>query len=601
MRDFRNWSGHASHKISLPEGVAPTEVRACHEDRASRLWIAVAGKGFYRRDANGWRALPSLPPFYNQAMFAEDGNGAMWVYADGGPLRRLEKDHPQGFDGGQGLAVGDVDTLYRGVRGLLVGGESGLAEFDGARFRTLRSGPESPFRRISGIVQTARGETWLNAATGVVKLSTADLEAGFRVGRWPTRYWMFDRQDGLAGFALQDSAHQTALEASNGLIWFVTNQGLSWIDPNRLLRNGAAPSVLIQKVVANGHTYEDPTDLKLPPGTSNIEVDYTALSLRTPERVAFRYRLDGVDKEWVDPGPRRQAFYTKLGPGNFSFHVIAANDSGVWNNRGAILRFSIAPTLTQTWEFRLACALLALAAFAGLVLLYVRRIAVRLRERLDERLRERERIARELHDTLLQGFQGLQLHFQSVVETLSQSSPTRGMLERALLMTDAALVDARGRVRELRASGMRADLPQHLRAKGETLLGMDAPALKITEEGRPRELDHTVEREVAAVAEEAIFNAIKHAGASEIEVRIGYSWRRFQLTVSDDGKGFDPDMLAGLAGKHFGLMGMRERVRRLRGSFSIGRGALGGTEVRMAIPGPVAYGGLSWLFDRFHR
>jgi signal transduction histidine kinase/ligand-binding sensor domain-containing protein len=596
--DLRRWTGPSSRRIDLPAGVTPAALRSCREDSTGRLWLAVAGKGLYRLDPGGWRASSALPPFDDRAMLAEDRNGVVWAYADSGPLRRIDGADARSFDGRQGLVVGDVAVLHQGQNGLLVGGAFGLAEFDGTRFRSLQAGPDSPFARISGIVQTTSGETWLNTGTGIVRLSTADLEAGFRTGRWPARYRLFDREDGLSGLALQDSYAETAHEGTDGRLWFMTNQGISWIDPRRLLKNTVAPSLVIQKVIADGRVYTDLDDLTLPAGTSNVEVDYTATSLRTPEKVAFRYRIEGVDREWVNPGRRRQAFYTRLGPGTFNFQVIAANESGLWNRDGAMLQFRIRPTFTQTWQFRLACAVLALLGLAGMVLLYVRRIAARLRERLDERLRERERIARELHDTLLQGFQGLQLHFQSVVETLPKDSPTRSMLERALFMTDAALVDARGRVRELRAAGTPTDLPQHLKARGESLLGPTTPTLKIVEDGRPRELDHTVEREVAAVAEEAIFNAIKHARATQIEVRIGYSWRRLEVTISDDGRGFDPAILAGLAGKHFGMLGMRERVRRLRGTFSVGNGPQGGTEVRMTVPGPVAYGALGWLLDR---
>jgi signal transduction histidine kinase len=170
------------------------------------------------------------------------------------------------------------------------------------------------------------------------------------------------------------------------------------------------------------------------------------------------------------------------------------------------------------------------------------------------------------------------------------------MLERALLMTDTALIDARRRVRDLRASSMRADLPEHLRVKGESLLGRTTPVLKVSEDGRPRDLLPDVEREVAAVAEEAIFNAVKHADAAHIEVRISYSWRGLRLTISDDGKGIDPTALAQKADKHFGLVGMRERALRLRGSLTLQNRPSGGAEVSVMVPGPIAYGAFSWLF-----
>jgi signal transduction histidine kinase/ligand-binding sensor domain-containing protein len=596
---FVNLSGRSIRHVDLPEGVASSDVVNCAVDVAGRLWMAAVGKGLYRRDPREWRAFADIGPFDNSALLAADDDGAMWALLDGGPMRRIMGDRSQTFDRGSGLSIGDIEVLYKGAHGLLVGGETGLAEFDGRRFRSVETAIDSPFRRIAGIAQTRAGETWLNTVKGVVELSTDDLEASFRSGRWPKRYRLFDKQDGLVGSVKQDSQHQTTIEDTDGRLWFVTNQGVFRIDPETLFRNVVSPPVSVQRVIADGRSYSNLSDLELPPGTSTVEIDYTALSLRASEHVAFRYRLDGVDKDWVNPGHRRQAFYTRLGAGTFTFRVIAANDSGIWNRDGAVLTFKVRPTMTESWTFRAACAVLVLLLVAGLMALNIRRIAARLRERLDERLRERERIARELHDTLLQGFQGLQLHFHSVAETLPPQSPTRGTLDRALAMADGALVDARQRVRELRASGMRADLPQHLRAKGESLIGEPSPALKIVEVGVPRELDPTVEREVAAVAEEAMFNAIKHANAKTIEVRIGYSRRRLQVTISDDGSGVDPDLVAKAAGAHFGLLGMRERVRRLRGTFAIGDRPGGGTEVKLSIPGPVAYGTVGWLLGRF--
>jgi hypothetical protein len=224
-------------------------------------------------------------------------------------------------------------------------------------------------------------------------------------------------KDGLPG-PPQQNGTRDLVRGGDGRIWLLTLEGVAWIDPARIARNALPPPVSIRALTVNGQVRRDPRDLTLPKGASKLQIDYTALSLSIPERVRFRYRLDGVDKDWVEAGGRRQAFYTNLKPGRYRFQVVAANNDGVWNDKGAVLAFEIPPTFVQTSLFRTLCVLALIGLLWGLYALRLRQVSDRIHGRLQDRMAERERIARELHDTLLQGIQGLMLRLQSVADQI---------------------------------------------------------------------------------------------------------------------------------------------------------------------------------------
>ena len=327
--------------------------------------------------------------------------------------------------------------------------------------------------------------------------------------------------------------------------------------------------------------------MTLAEGTSSLQIDYTALSLAVPERVRFRYRLEGVDAGWVDPGERRQAFYTKLGPGKYVFSVIAANNDGVWNATGAKLDFEIAPTFVQTRAF-LVLSLIGAAATAWLLYsLRLRQMSARIRAGLEERLGERERIARELHDTLLQGFQGLMLRFQAATERIPADQPARAMMEAALDQADTVLVEGRDSVRGLRPPAARDLSEVFLAVAGRA--GDHAVKFEVIVEGRPRSLHPVVAAEITRIGSEAIVNAFRHAGATRIDVSIGYHRNTLTLKVVDDGQGIDEAILEAGRKGHFGLTGMRERAVLIRGEFGLTSRIGAGTEVALTVPARFAY------------
>jgi len=396
-------------------------------------------------------------------------------------------------------------------------------------------------------------------------------------------------------------------------LWFATTKGVAWLDPAAVEknRNRLPPPVVIYSIISNGKVHATSNGLILPARNKTIEIDYTALSLAVPERVLFRYRLDGIDNEWQDVGTRRQAFYTSLPPGPYRFHVIACNNDGLWNEEGAALEFSILPAFYQTAWFRSSCVAAFLALLGALYRLRLRQVAQQFNMRLEERVSERTRIARELHDTLLQSFHGLLPRFQAAHNLLpGRAVDARQVLQTALDDAAQAITEARDAVQDLRSCAtVTNDLAKAIEVLGEELRAHQTSAdgaatdFSVRVDGTAQNLHPLLRDEIYRITGEALRNAFRHARARRIEVEIQYDRRQLRTRVRDDGIGIDATALSqeGRPG-HFGLRGMRERSKGIGGQLDVWSEGGAGTEVEVTIPASVAYGS-HWgrRFRVFHR
>jgi signal transduction histidine kinase/ligand-binding sensor domain-containing protein len=585
------WGGSRLIPVGVPTSPPRGNVVSCQEDSSGRLWIAVMNKGIFRQDRSTWRHLPSFVPESRATpnMMVADPDGGMWLFYEGSPLILVKDGVVRTFSPREGLNVGSVDVVFASGHDVLVSGDQGLARLEGNRFRMLRSQNGEPLSRATGIVETAAGDTWFNSLDGIVKVSTGDLREAFGHPGGKLAMKILDFQDGLPGLAQQDSYSQTALAGPQGKLWFITSHGMAWVDPRHPIPDARPPPVLIQSLRANGTDYPMVPGLKLPQNISNLQIVYTSPSLSVPEKLKFRYRLDGVDKHWIDVGARRQAFYTSLPPGRYSFHVMTANKDEAWSPSETAFAFRIQPTLTQTNLFKAFCLIVLLAMLGAVYVFTLRQMSNRIRGRLQERLGERERIARELHDTLLQGFQGLMLRFQSVAERIPSDQPLRDVIEDALDRADKVLVEGRDRIVNLRAEDPR-ELSQALLDAGERSKAGFAVEFRVVVEGAPRELHPLVREEVSRIGDEAISNAFRHASASLVEAVIVYERNALRVCIRDNGVGIDPVVLAsGGRSKHFGLSGMHERAARIRAKLEVSSHRRAGTEVNLNVPGRFAY------------
>ena len=339
----------------------------------------------------------------------------------------------------------------------------------------------------------------------------------------------------------------------------------------------------------------------MPPNVANLQINYTALDLSTPERVRFRYKLDGVDSDWLDAQTRRQAYYTKLPPGRHTFHVIACNGDGVWNETGATLSFFIAPAFYQTVWFKLALGL-AVVGLAWLIhSLRLKQATAQMQVRLAERLEERGRIARELHDTLIQSVDGLMLRVQTALNEPDQTR-CRLLIEKALDSADEVMLEGRERVHALRAEAVAVnELSQALGNYGEELAEDRPIAFSVALVGSSKCVDAFVRDEMYRIGREALANAFQHARATKIEVEVTYDHSMIHMRVRDDGGGIQQETLMSGRPRHWGLRGIRERADAIGANLVIWSSPGAGTEIDLKIPAEVAYQkstrkfGLYWM------
>ena len=427
------------------------------------------------------------------------------------------------------------------------------------------------------------GDLWFTSLCGVAKYSVADIhgiESDRQIAIHPQ---YFDLYDGAQPSGLGVS--QDLSVGPDGRVWLTSQGGFSVLDPAHLPQNSFPPPVHIENLVADGKRYSVQGSLRIPARTRDLQIDYTALSYVVPQKVQFRYRLQGRDRDWQDPGNRRQAFYTDLPPGQYRFHVIASNSDGVWNTTGATLEFLILPAFYQTIWFRIVLGVAA----AGLIwLLYsirVRQVTANINARLGERLNERERIARELHDTLLQDFQAVILHFQAASRHLKKNDPTRQVFEQGLDYADEVLVQGRDRIHDLRSDTTSDhELSESLARYGNELAQVGTTSFSIRRTGAEYNLDPILRDEIYRIGREALGNAFKHSNSSEVEAEVIYDPGALKMRICDSGVGIDPEVLLHGRSGHWGLSGMRERAGKIGATLSIWSRPAGGTELEMVLP-----------------
>lgn len=543
-----------------------------------RVWLGGFNVPVQLWDGQAWRRLDALPGA--EFVFSSPGQlGEMWrgladgrlVVFEGGRVRR---EYEQAALGGIGLA-----TCLSTAPELVACGEAGVAVFHAGRFQRLRTQREEVLRRVTGVFVAADGTRWLNGDTGLLRVEESDWRRSVESGA-PLRYVLLDARDGYTGVA----AGVASLRMVAGRLWVTTTDGIIELDPSRRERNPLAPQPSLVAVSGDDLSYPLTRPPLIKAGTTRLRFDFSAPSLSRPERIAYSYRLDGVDRAW-QTGSERSATYTGLAPGDYRFRVRAMNEDGVWSEGERTIDLRVAPTLVQTGWFKLACVL------AGLLLLWLgyrlrlRFLTRKLTERLHAQMEERERIARDLHDTVLQTFQSFVMKVTTMLP--ASESALGDTLRRALRDAKAAIEEGRDKVASLRAGAPDApSLHDCLRMAGEQEAG---PGQQFTLrcEGVTRALHPVVEQEMCAIGQEALRNAFRHAGARQHEVIVEYGAGALVLTVRDDGRGIDVGAMDKLG--HWGLRGIEERARLIHADVCLQTAPGAGTSWRIEIKAALAY------------
>ena len=583
----------------LPAG----RISSIATDGAGGLWIVNEVQGLYRLRGTTvveqipWATLKLEKPA--TALVPGPSQGGIWLGFQGRVAYVKDGGIRASYTAGDGLAEGRVNDLRFDKEGALwVAMETGLSRVRDGRIVTVSSRNGLPCDAVHWSMEDDDQSVWLYMPCGLVRIPLKELNAavGDPARRVPTT--VFDSSDGV-GFRVRPALYRPQVaKSADGKLWFLPGDGVSVLDPRHLSINTVPPPVGIEQVTADRKTYDPAAGVRLPSRVRDLQIDYTSLSLVAPEKNRFRVKLEGRDDDWQDVGNRRQAFYADLSPRTYRFRVTASNNSGVWNDAGAFLDFSIAPAYYQTTWFRAAFVGTGLALLWMLYQLHLRRIAHDFTLRLEERVNERTRIARELHDTLLQSFHGLMLRFQSARDLLPSHPEQAGAaLDGALDRADQAIVEGRNAIQNLRSSTtVSNELAQAITTLAEELTNDPASerastAFRTSVEGSPRDLHPIVSDDVHRIAREALRNAFRHSHANHIEAEVTYGAREFRVRIRDDGKGIDPKHLGAGRARHWGLASMRERAAQIGAQLDLWSEAGAGTEVELRIPASLAYRG----------
>ena len=566
------------------DGLPSPHVVALLEDREEALWLGT-NAGLVRYAAGRFTTFTERDGLASDFVLtlAEGSDGTLWIGTMNGLCRmrggRIERE-PAGRD------LGLINFLYADPSGeLWIGTQScGLNRLVDGRLRAYTAAHGLPTNLVYAVLDDGRGHLWLSSSRGIVRVARRQLDALDKQERRALEATLYGRADGLASAECNGGGPSAAWRGRDGRLWFTTLKGLAAVDPGVLYRNLTPPPVAIDGLVADGVPVPTAADVKLAPGTGNLEIVYTGLSYRNPEAVRFRYRLAGFDPDWMEVGGRRTAFYTRIPPGRYRFQVAAANGDGVWNHAGAAFDLEILPRFYQTSWFYLACA----AAAAGLVWLLYRLRLRQMTAGLRAAVAERTRIARELHDTLAQDLAAVALQLESVSETMETSPGEAGSyLRRARALVRESLERARRSVWGLRANELEgADLPGALAAVARSAGSEPGAPVDFAVEGKPEPLPLATEEELLRIAQEAVANARRHGAAARVRMILRYEPEQVVLVVEDDGRGFDVPAAAGATLGRFGLQGIRERAVRLGGSLTLASSPGLGTRVGVTLPAP---------------
>jgi len=611
------------------EDLSKVQVTSLFEDKAGRLWIglddtlSVYQQGRFRRinglgggptgmivgitediDGDLWveakrktMTLLRIRDFKVQQEFpapdmpaarrvAADPEGGIWLGLINGDLARYQHGQIEIFHF-QHKPDSRVEQVMVNSDGSVLGATAfGLIGWRQGKqaILTVRNG--LPCNSIFGTIFDDRGSLWLYTECGLLEIAGAELQKWWDNSEAVVQPRVFGVVDGVQPGRPPFS---TAARSTDGRLWFTNGILVQMIDPAHQAENSVPPPISVEGIVADRRSYSVLDALRLPPRTRDLEIDYSARSFVAPQKVSFRYQLEGRDTDWQEAGTRRQAFYSDLRPGTYRFRVIACNNDGVWNEQGATLNFSVAPAWFQTNWFLLLCVIGTSSVVWGIYRMRVRQVARAMSARFDERLAERTRIARELHDTFLQTLQGSKLVAEDALEKPSDSAQMRRAMERLSVWLEQAVHEGRAALNSLRASTtQKNDLAEAFKRATQESRMQSPMEVSFSVAGDSQEMHPLVRDEIYRIGYEAIRNAYTHSKGNRLEVGLRYG-EDLSLCVRDNGIGVDPAVASQGRDGHFGLQGMRERAARIGGKLTVVSSPESGTQITVVVPGGIVF------------
>jgi ligand-binding sensor domain-containing protein len=527
------------------EAMGAQAINALAPDSVGGLWVGGYKHGFFHfHDGVLKRVVPGEFDDLVWGM-AKDPDGALWVVTHGKGMFRYKDDKAKFLDTKNGLPCDDgID-----------------------------------------IVNDHAGNHWLYMTCGIAEISDRELTRWWSDPAYQVKITFFGSVDG----AQLREAETSPVVTPDGRIWSVNRSAVQMIDPQHLPHNNVPPSVQVERLEVDREDYAIQNNPKLPVSPREIEIDFAGLSYAVPEKVRFRYQLEGHDHGWTDSGARRQAFYNDLSPGTYAFHVVASNNDGIWNSHGASILFTIPPAWYQTAWFRILLVLLVLSAVYVLYQYRLRQYSAMLKIRFDERVEERTRLARDLHDTLLQTIQGSKMVTDNALERPTDAALMHKALGLVSTWLERATLEGRAALNSLRSSTVDTnDLAAAFCHAAEDCRIGSTIQVSHALTGTSSDMHPIVRDEIYRIGYEAINNACIHSGGNLVTVELTYN-HNVQLKVRDNGKGIDDKTLESGKVGHFGLEGMRERADRIGAKLSVRTAPDNGTEVTLLVPGSVVF------------
>jgi signal transduction histidine kinase/ligand-binding sensor domain-containing protein len=615
------------------DGLSNSCVWALAEGKSGELWVGTWGGGLFRF-AGG-----HFVPFTMQQGLAGTvvraitvaQDGSLWIATEGG-LSHMVNAQFHNYTTSDGLSSNRVFSVHQDRYGTIwVGTSRGINRMTGHRFAPVSSRHEifdpryislaedpsgqlfalsapKGVDRIEGdqqvevnhdldllsMVASPSGEFWFTGTNGIFRFSSAAFRQNQGDPERPPDYAWFGKADGMISTQCSIGTPNMAL-AGDGKLWVSTVQGLAMLNLQHLPFDAAKSPVFVEDVMVGRTRQPAGRELLLPPGSHHVELRFDSISLASAEKIRFQYRMDDVDPVWLDADNSLTAVYTNIPIGTHAFKIRASNSDGVWNRSGISFAVTQKPYFYQTWWFRALC----IGAFFGLLWalyhLRVRRLQQKFALVVEARVDERTRIARDLHDTVLQSLHGLLMSFQRAANLLpDRPVEAKGRLEGAIDQAAQAISEGREAVQGLRSSTVVTnDLALAIQTLGEELASQqasqDAPLFDVAVEGAPRDLNPILRDDVYRIAGEALRNAFHHAHARRIEVEIQYDNNHLRLRVRDNGKGVDSKVFTDGRSGHWGLQGMRERAKLLGGQLEVWSELDSGTEIQLSIPASIVY------------
>jgi len=626
------FGGGRFHTYDEKDGLTNSCVIALAEDSKHDLWVGTYGGGLFRFHAGHFQAFTKADGLGSDTVscvvVARDGS--LWIGTPSG-LTRLRDGVLRNYPTADGLSNSIIYNVFQDSSGVIwVASNSGIDRLDGDKFvaafrrqdhRSVSLAGESPLGDLyvhvgeSGIsrlkdgiltgvaplygfeIHAVQEDLWIAGETrGVARVGAASLRSWEGNQQEPLDYTNFGRADGFSSEECT-AGYPNMATTRDGKLWVATVGGLAMLDVYRLTPAARKPLEYISEVEVDRKMRNAGHELVLPPGLHHTELQLGSIELSSPERVHIRYRLEGIDSAWRDAKPDGTAVYTTIPHGTYLFHVRASNGDGIWDRQGIVYRITQEPFFYETATFRILLIVAGCILLTGAYRFRLRQQSARIKVLLEERVAERERIARDLHDTLLQSFQGSLFEVQAA-RNLFPRRPDAAMetLDEAIRSSEAAIAEGRDAIRDLRSgSAARSDLAHLLAAAGQELSGVAAsigvsPAFRVTVEGPPRDIKPVLQDALYRIGREILRNAFRHARAKKIEVEIRYDAQEFRIRFRDDGIGIDPKVLnEGARAGHWGLPGVRERAKLAGAHLEFWSEVEVGTEVQVTLPASVAY------------